>query len=330
GFSTMLGAALFSLGLARWEMGRAGGEGPRLRGATRLALPAVQTILALIVLGGPNSSLPLLVLAGWVALGMAGVPARGGSPEPFSESMNSGFGSRGAAVPRLGALERARWKVARDVIGGSAALGLLLLACLAALAPVRSAAIIEAIEPKDLQDPQLGFRLARAEERNRWNPEVHLLRAAWLRERLTRLPDWDEDLFQRICATYLRASDLDPYDPVIVLRLAEVQSLAARPEEALESARRALALNPYSEELLEWIYRYAVSHGRTRVALEMVERRLEIRPESAMWWRRRYRLGQLAGFGHEAATALSVATTGAIRRSAPAQADPALAPSARN
>ena len=293
GLLAMVAAAVVAMGVVRVAFHRRRG-GAQLASSRQMSLLASQALLGLLVVGGPNSSIPFFLWAGWLGLGFEQPPTlfeKVDDPEHEAKAQRA---------------EIIWWASTVTTIC------ILFTLSLGLMAPVWSRSILAGIEPEDLNDPDLGFRIQRARTLEPWNPNVELAMAAWLRGRLTQTPGWDESLFDRTCRTYREAMTLDPYDPLIAMRLAEVQTLAGRVDDALTTARRALLMNPSSRELIEWIYLYALRQNRTAIASEMIERALAAQPESPQWWRRRYEYEKAAGRGPSAGVALNVALTSAL------------------
>lgn len=268
-----------------------GSLGLRRRSAPQAAFQAASALLGVILAGGPNSSVPALLCLGWLGLAFGGSEAR-----RFARQ-------RGEPVTLSAVARSMRWT------GAIVALVILGVGGLLAAGPVWSRAVLAGIKAKDLDDPELRFRIFRARTLDPWNPRGELAYAAYLRAELTRSPQWNEDLYRRICATYRAAMALDPYDPVIALRLADVQNSAKRIDDALRTAQRALLTTPASQELLEWIFIRATAEERLAIAQSAVRRALAIHPESTRWWLRRYSLDQKTGRGPQAGDALKVALT---------------------
>jgi hypothetical protein len=266
----------------------------------RPAAMAVQFLVGLMAFGGPNSMIPLMLLFIWAGLALSAPPPQqivqyGG--QRFVKQRLPGLGARSGAMLMLA--------IAMWTIRG----------------PFKSSELLNEIRVEDLKEVGLEHALNRAERLNPWNPAVPLVRAAWLREQLTRAPRWDETLYRSICDSYAEAIRLDPYDPAIVLKLAEVQTIAERPDEAIRTARLGLERNPGSQDLRSWILFYASSSNMTEIAGEMIERSLYLKPEEARWWRDRFRFEGRAGRASEADAALGAALTAAVANPREAQAD---------
>lgn len=253
---------------------------------------AAQLTAGMMISGGPNSTVPALAFGLWFAL------ALGWKGEEVGETAT--FEAGGDWPRRLGPICQ---------VGSLVALA---TASLLMRAPFTSARILSQIRPEDLQEEGLEERLEHAELLNPWNPATHLVRAAWLREALTRSPEWDESVYARICSEYEDAIALDPYEPAIILKLAEVQSIAERTDDAIRTAQEGLRLNPGSPDLMSWIFFYATSNNRMEVAAEIIDRSLLLNPEGARWWKDRFRFERTAGRGPEAGAALNVALTAAV------------------
>jgi hypothetical protein len=267
----------------------------------RPAAMVAQLLIGLTMVGGPNSMLPLLLIFVWTGLALSA---------PLPERLIAEFEARRS--------ELARWVGLglRTVM-----LLLLFVGMLAIRGPFKAAEVLSKVRVEDLQNPELERRLDRAGRLNPLNPAVPMIRAAWLREQLTRSPRWDESLYLGICDAYAEAIRLDPYDPAIVLKLAEVQSIAERPDDSVRTARQGLQWNPGSQDLMSWLLYYASSNNMTELAGEMIQRSLYLSPEDARWWRDRYRFESRAGRATEAGAALGVALTAAITNPAEAQAE---------
>jgi tetratricopeptide (TPR) repeat protein len=191
---------------------------------------------------------------------------------------------------------------------------ILLAVILASMGPVGSRLTLAGIKDKELrEDPNVRFKIYRAKRLDPWNPRVELARAAWLREELTRAEGWNENLYQRAVNAYLAAIELDPYDPIIALRLCDIQRAARRPEDALRTAQRGLARNPASEALMEWTFLYAWGQEKAAPALAAIDHALRVDPDSPLWWWRRYAVLQRMGQGQTAGEALHAALTAAVQ-----------------
>lgn len=251
-----------------------------------------QFTISLIVLGGPNSMIPLLLLIGWGALA-------------FSTPVESEPPPRGEALFSFDLSRMFRW-------GLVASLVLMAIVCLRFRRPFNANEILKELHAERRATPELEQRLERAEALHPWTPVPHMIRAAWLREALTESKRWDESLFRSICRAYNEAIRLDPYEPTIVLRLADVQSIAERSDAALETVHAALKRTPGAMEVSAWAYFHATTHNRMDVAARMVERSLMLEPDESRWWQDRFRLERDAGRGPRARVALNVALTSAI------------------
>jgi hypothetical protein len=258
----------------------------------RAAALGAQFSIGLIVVGGPNSMLPLLILFVWTALAVSvpPVPVRPRRPAP-------------AAAGNLEYVRR-----------GALAILLLILAfdCLGFRRPFTASRILNQISGLIEKTPQAERQVEKAARLNPENPLPHLIRAAWQREMLTQSRGWDESLYRSICREYEAAILLDPYEPTIPLRLAEVQGIAKRTEAALETMEEALRRTPGAVDLMSWVYFHATSNNRMDSAKAMIDRRLMLEPEAPHWWRDRFQFEQDAGRASRARVALNVALTGVI------------------
>jgi hypothetical protein len=198
---------------------------------------------------------------------------------------------------------------------------MLALLCLQFRAPLAAIEELGQLGLETQADEELMSRLDSAEKRLPWHPVPHIIRAAWLRAELTRSPGWDENLFRSICAAYEKAMALDPYEPTIALKLAEVQVIAERTDAALHTARIAMERTPGSVDLLTWVYFHATTHNQTQTAAEMIDRSLYLEPEAARWWRNRFWFEQAEGRGPSATVALNVALTAAVGKPEQAEAE---------
>lgn len=251
-----------------------------------------QFTVGLIILGGPNSMIPLLLLIVWSALAFSA---------PLIDEVR-----RPEAAPFAFNLARfSRWSLVGTLI-------LLAIVCLRFRRPFSANEILNEISVERSATPELEAALNRAESLNPWTPVAPLIRAAWLREALTESKQWDESLYRSICRAYEAAIRLDPYEPTIVLRLADVQSVAERSDAALATVEEALERTPGAVELIAWVYFHAMTHNRMEVAARMVERSLMLEPHAPRWWRDRFRFERDAGRGPRARVALHVALTSAI------------------
>ncbi len=304
GLAAILGTALLAVGLAWFARMKSGVH--RLTSAPQLALLAAQALLVLHARGGPNSTLPFLIIACWIGLGFAPVPIPSAveetEPGRFTRSRKRKF-APGSFV-----------EISRLVCAG-ATIMLLIAVGLVSLGPVWSVASLSGIRIEQYRNPDLNKKLSRkiywAKSLFPWDPQIEVKEAMRLREELQRTPisQWNETLYRRACDAYLRAEELDPYDPLIALDLARLEKTAGRADDAAKTVLRALAITPSSEVLIEWLCRHAVAVKKTELAREMVDRGLKLHPESAKWWRWRYELDHLVGRGPQAGLALNVALT---------------------
>lgn len=282
--------ALFLLavlsGVLVWREGRS-------RVEHRAAALGAQFTIGLMIFGGPNSMIPILLLVGWTALALS---------VPFAD-----FRASAARAFNLRVQQISRWALAATLI-------LLAVVCLRFRGPFVAGEILNEISTERTATEETTAKLERAEALNPWSPVPHLIRAAWRREELTRAPRWDESLYRSICESYERAMSLDPYESTIVLRLADVQSIAERSEEALATVETALERTPGAVDLIAWVYFHATTHNRPEVARRMVNRSLMLEPEAARWWRDRFRFERDAGRGPRARVALHVALTAAVNQ----------------
>lgn len=296
GAAGLLALAFGSIAVLRLSLGRMRENGLTLTSGPQMALFAVQGLIALIVFGGPNSSIPPVLLAGWLGLAFAGASvaqARTSATGPSFET---------------------KLRTLRYVNAFCSAVVLLTALTGVALAfpPVLSRSILASVNKRPLSDPNARFKIFRAMNLDPWSPRAEMALAAWRREQLTHSGAWDENLYRQICDSYKRAMSLDPYDPVIALRLADVQLTAKRVDDALTTALKSLETNPESPELISWIYVAASSNDRANIAGRAISENLSISPGSARWWRARYRIDQLAGRGSQASLALGAALTSAV------------------
>lgn len=256
----------------------------------RAAALAAQFVIGLTLVGGPNSLVPLLVLIVWIALALS---------TPLA-------GATGRRLPD----DPARQRIYKGAM--VAAVVTLAVMCLNFRGPFAASSELGKLGLETEADAPLKDRLAAAERRLPWHPVPHIIRAAWLRGELTRSPKWDENLYRAICAEYEAAMALDPYEPTIALKLAEVQSIAERTAAAMETARAAMTRTPGSADLLAWVYFHARTNNQAQAAADMIERSLYLQPEAPLWWRNRFWFEQAAGRGPSATVALNVAMTAAV------------------
>ncbi|MBI3735371.1 hypothetical protein HY256_02535, partial [Candidatus Sumerlaeota bacterium] len=268
-----------------------------LSSAPQLCLLAAQTLLALIVLGGPDSSVPIFFLFGWIGLGLAsGSYSKPLPGKPFEDE---------ESYSQLGMLFRFLAAVCLTM--------LFLAGTIAALGPVWSASMIGSLKLEDFRSAGLGRKLGTAKLLSPWDPEVEIKEAMRLREELQKTPiqNWDENLFQRTCDAYRRAQNLDRFDPKIPIQLANLQALAKRPDDAIKTILRALAVTPSDEVLLDWLFLYANRQNNSDVVMDMINRGLQLQPSSSKWWQRRYRFEFMTGRGPQAGHTLNTALTAA-------------------
>lgn len=287
--------AFGSLLVLRMALGKMHDLRLSLASGPQMSLLAVQALIAMTLVGGPNSSIPPLLCGGWLGFAFAGRTR-------MEEQL--------APPVLLPAFRRRRF-----IAGAfSAAVVLLIgaLGTLGAMAPVLSRAVLASLSKVPLYDPAFRSRAFLAMDLNPWSPRAQLAMAAYLREQLDLSLNWDESLYQRIVSTYDHAMRLDPYDPLIALRRADVQLKAKRLDDAFATVLRSLEYNPSSPELISWTYLTASASESTNVAMAAVEQTLRISPAASRWWRERYRLDQKAGRGAQATTALNIALTAAM------------------
>jgi tetratricopeptide (TPR) repeat protein len=300
GLTAALAGALLSLFLLRRAL--AARESERAA-AAQWALPAAQAALALLFLGRPDSSVPALVAAGWIGLGLGGVASGVAPPRPATSARH--------------AADITIWSAS-----SFGALALLTAAALAAAAPTWSASIVASVRPQDLTDPALARRLEWARTLNPRNPEVERMEALRLRQRIDA-SRWDEALFDRARDAYRRAIALDPHEPALALNLADIEREAGREEDALATVYRSRSLNPRSMELIEWLYIFGAARGRSDLTERAVARGLQVEPDSPLWWRRRLALEvraseiQSDSVARAESLALSAAIGGAPGEAAP-------------
>ncbi len=267
----------------------------------RAAALGSQFSIGLIIAGGPNSMLPLLLLFAWTGLALS-VP-------PLIDARER------RAVIRPGRYDYAR--------RAAFAIVLLFLAgdVLGFRKPFAASVILNEISNEQGETPETLHALEKAARLNPESPLPSLIHAAWKREVLGQSSRWDEALFRKICRDYEKAMALDPYEPTIPLRLAEVQGIAKRTDAALQTMAEALQRTPGSLELMSWVYFHATSHNRMDSAKAMIDRRLMLEPEALHWWRDRFQFEQDAGRGSRARVALNVALTATVGTGSKAEQD---------
>lgn len=287
GILSFVGAVALALLVARSALRRVR-AGARMDEPGQLSLLAAQALLVAIFFGGPNSSVPFALFCVWLGLGCASPPGSSGSVAGLT-----------------------LW---RGALGVPTALAVL-SGCIVGFGPTWARSYAAGLTLEDYQDADRAWKLSRrldlARTLSPWDPKIEEADGIRLREELQRglAYGWNEPLYRRIVEAYRRAEALDPYDAGVTLQLAKTQRTAERPDDAAETIRRALRANPGAESLMEWLYIYARDRKDERLAVEVADLALRVRPHSPRWWRRRHDLDHDAGRGPEAGSALRVALT---------------------
>lgn len=255
-----------------------------------IAAPAALFLLGLMATGGPRSSVVLFSLAGWVALTM--VPSR--IPDPSEAQTLKRY--------RIPSVFRQRLAIALP-------LTFMAIVAFLMISPLRARRLLD--RSSDAQrSPQANLRDQRKAHRlNSYEPRILSAMARAQRRELAELTGWSESAYQRITSTYRIAESLDPYNTLMPLSLAQYQLDSHREEEALRTVQRSLERQPNSRELINWVFLYALSRNQTRLANQMLDRGIQILPERAIWWQRRFELASQLGMGPLVGQAGSVSLT---------------------
>lgn len=290
-------AALVGLAVAHR---RSEAEGFTRGNVPHLALLAAQASLIWCALGAPNSDLPFLLLCGWLGMGLTSGHHRP-DHRPLAQTLRYM-----TAVPALAAL---------------------LILLISSIGPIWARSYVNGINHDDLVDPAASARLGRSLRFARMvsprDPKVDWADGLRLRNELQRelVTSWDETLFERTVDAYRRAVQLDPYDSLYALELANLYKIADRPADAVRAIEDALTHTPRSTALIQWLYVFADGQQDTATAMAMIDKGLAVNPSSPEWWKRKYIYGRRLGQGPQSGYALGVALTAD-------PSDPALARSA--
>lgn len=302
GAAAPIAGAMISLVVLRSTIISNSLKGDESRPMALLAPLAFHFLIGMIVVGGPNSSIPLLLAAGWLALCMGPDSSRA---DPVAVASHTRANRRESAL-RLAAV-------------GVALAGVSILVVWS-YRPIAARRILVSLHSTPFDSPGHVDLIDRAHQLDPHNPRVELARAAMARDRLNRSAGWDEALYVSIEQAYESAIALDPFDAANHLALAQVQILADRTDDALRTARRGLVHLPNSRELLDWLYVTSVSKGRSDLARTVIERRRLLSPGDFAWWARRGEAYRAAGRRERALAASGAALTAAVGSEAEAEA----------
>ncbi len=277
GAAAPIAGAMISLVVLRATIVPNSRKGHEPHSMALLAPPAFHFLIGLIVVGGPNSSIPTLLAAGWLALCFRSDSSRS---DPVREASHARAYRREAAL-RLASVALALAGVSILVVWS--------------YRPIAARRILVSLHGTSYDSPAYAKAVERARRLDPNNPRVDLARAAMARNRLNRSAGWDEALYSSIEQSYESAIALDPFDAANHLALARLQIIADRTDDALRSARRGLVHLPNSRELLDWMYVTSLSKSRPDLSRTVIERRRLLSPGDVAWWVRRGEAYQAAG-----------------------------------